>query len=175
MANAVIRISYYGASATEPAGVTAEAGFCYNRSDTRAGTTAVPQPAATGTAFSHVQQLALEVTTIGTTTIGTLQVRLGTSLTAGLTVGFLGNATYLNQTGGTGAGSDSGSNGAVPSGYTAMTTSYQTYDATTGISTGSTGRKGTFCRCVGGVDNSYSGGAGTGIAMPNHLITYTEA
>jgi hypothetical protein len=171
---ATIRISYYGANASEPAGATAESGFKYNLADSLSGTTPVVKPAATGTAFSFVKQLALEVTGTFASTIGTLQVKLGSSLTSGLTVGFLGHATYLNQTGGTGAGSDSGSNGAVPSGYTAMTTTYQTYDATTGISVASTGRKGTFCRVAAGVDNTYAGGASSATAMPDHSIQYTE-
>lgn len=172
---ATIRMSYYGANASEPAGVTAESGFKFNKADSISGTTPISKPTATGTAFSYVKQLALEVTGTGTTTIGTLQVKMGSSPSTGLGLHFLGNATYLDQTGGTGAGSDSGSNGASPSGYSAMTTSYQTYDATTGISTGSTGRKGTFCRTVCGVDNNYAGGAGTGISLPDISIQYTES
>lgn len=171
---ATIRISYYGGNASEPAGATAESGFKFNRADSLSGTTPVVKPSATGTAFSFVKQLALEVTGTSATTIGTLRVKLGSSLTSGLTVGFLGHATYLDQTGGTGAGSDSGSNGAVPSGYTAATTSYQTYDSATGISVNSTGRKGNFCRLVAGVDNSYAGGAGSVTAMPDVSIEYTE-
>jgi len=175
MANATIRASWYGGAASEPAGVTAETGFKYNRADSQSGTTQIPQPTVTGTAFSHVKQIALEVTGTGTTTIGTLQAKLGSALTSGITVGFLGSATYLDQTGGTGAGSDSGSNGAVPSGYAALTTSYQTYDAATGISTGTTGRKGNFCRLAAGVDNTYAGGAGAALSMPDHLFSYTES
>lgn len=172
---ATIRMSYYGGNASEPAGVTAESGFKMNKADSISGTTPVSKPTATGTNFTYVKQLALEVTGTGSTTIGTLQVKMGSSPSTGLGLHFLGSATYLDQTGGTGAGSDSGSNGASPSGYSAMTTSYQTYDATTGISTGSTGRKGTFCRVVCGVDNLYVGGAGTAISLPDVLIQYTES
>jgi hypothetical protein len=171
---ATIRMSYYGGNASEPAGVTAESGFKMNKADSISGTTPVSKPTATGTNFTYVKQLALEVTGTGSTTIGTLQVKRGSAPSTGLELHFLGSATYLDQTGGTGAGSDSGSNGASPSGYTAMTTSYQTYDATTGISTGSTGRKGNFCRVVCGVDNTYAGGAGSAISLPDVSIQYTE-
>lgn len=172
---ATIRISYYGGSAGEPAGATAESGFKMNKADSLSGTTPIAKPTATGTAFSYVKQLALEVTGTGTTTIGTLQVKRSTTMSTGLGLHFYGNASYLDQTGGTGAGSDSGSDGATPTSYTAMTTSYQTYDATTGISTGSTGRKGTFCRLALGVDSTYAGGAGTAISLPDVLLSYTEA
>lgn len=172
---ATIRISYFGGASTEPAGATAESGFKFSRADSLSGTAPIPKPTSTGTAFSHVKQLALEVTGTGSTTIGTLQVKLGSSPATGVTAGFLGHATYLDQTGGTGAGSDSGSNGAVPSGYAALTTSYQTYDASTGISTGSTGRKGTFCRVVAGIDNNYASGAGSANAFPDLSMQYTEA
>lgn len=170
---ATVRLDYYGASATEPAGVTAESGFKYNRADSQSGTTPIPKPTATGTAFSHVKQLALNVTASFASAITDRGIKLSSSLTSGLTVGFLGHATYLDQTGGTGAGSDSGSNGAVPSGYTAVTTSNQTWHAGS-VSAGSTGRNGNFCRLVLGVDNTYAGGAGSAIAIPDHVAQYTE-
>lgn len=140
----------------------------------------MPKPTATGTAFSWLKQFALEVTTQGGTTIGTLQVKMAQALTSGLTIGFLGHATYVDPTSGGGI-SDSGSNGAVPSGYAAVTTSYQTYDSDTGISTNGTTpfRVGDFCRIVAGVDNTYAGGAGSAISMvasgtQDILFQYTE-
>lgn len=170
---ATVRISYYGGSASEPAGASAEGGFKYNRADSQSGTTAIPKPTSTGTAFSHVKQLALEVTASFASAITDRGIRWGSTPTSGLTLGFLGHATYLDQTGGTGAGSDSGSNGAVPSGYTAMSASNQVYHAGS-VSAGSTGRNGNFCRCALGVDNTYAGGAGSAIAVPDHIVQYVE-
>lgn len=176
MAAAVIELRYFGASASEPAGASVETpnGMKYNRADTQAGTAPIPKPTATGTAFAWVKQLALVVTTTGTTTIGTLRIKLASALATGLTLGFLGSGTYADQTGGGAQGSDSGSNGAVPSGYAAVTTSYQTYDSATGISTGTTGRKGQFCRTALGVDNLYVGGAGNAISIPDVSCEYVE-
>lgn len=170
---ATVRLDFYGASATEPAGSTAETGIKYNREDTKTGTTAIPKPTVTGTAFSWVKQLALNVTTSFASAITDRGIKLGSALTSGLTMGFLGHATYLDQTGGSGAGADSGSNGAVPSGYTAMTTSNQTWHAGS-VSAGSTGRNGNFCRTALGVDNTYAGGAGSAIAVPDLVAQYTE-
>jgi hypothetical protein len=170
---ATVRISFYGGAASEPAGANAEGGFKYNRADSQSGTTAIPKPTSTGTAFSFVKQLALEVTGAFASAISDRGIRIGSSLTSGLTLGFLGHATYLDQTGGGGQGSDSGSNGAVPSGYAAVTTSNQTYHSNS-ASANSTGRNGNFCRLVLGVDNTYAGGAGSAIAVPDHIIQYTE-
>jgi hypothetical protein len=178
---ATIRISWFGGNATEPTdGTSAESGFKFNKADSLSGTTPVVKPTATGTNFSWLKQFALEVTTQAATTIGTLQVKMAQALSTGLTIGFLGSGTYADPTSG-GSISDSGSNGAVPSGYAAVTTSYQTYDSATGISTTGTApfRVGNFCRIVAGVDNTYAGGAGSALSMvasgtQDILIQYTE-
>lgn len=172
---ATVRLDYYGGNASEPAGVTAEAGAKFNRADSLAGTTPVPRPTAAGTAYSYVKQLGLNVTGSAATAISNRTVKMGSSPATGLTLAFLGSATYLDQTGASGAPADNGTtNDAAPSGYTAMTTSAQSYHAAS-VSAGSTGRNGNFCRAVAGVANNYAGGAGSGIALPDIVAGYDEA
>ena len=65
-------------------------------------------------------------------------------------------------------------NQAVPSGYTQVTTTPASYDASS-ISAGSLGRNGSMILCLIGVDNTYVGGAGNAIALPNLQLSYDEA
>lgn len=170
---ATVRVDYYGASASEPAGVTAETGLTFNREDTRIGTTnPVPIPSVTGTAFSWIKQIALNVTSADATTLSNRRIKANSSPTTGLGLHFLGNATYVQPSSGN-KPADSGSNGATPAGYTAMTTSYQAWD-TGADSAGSTGRNGDFARLIGAVANNFAGGGGSS-AMPNIGIAYDEA
>lgn len=169
------RISYFGANASEPAGANAEGGIKYNRADSLLGTTPVPRPTSAGTNNSWVKQLGIEVTGTAATSLFNRTIRLGTALTTGLGHFFLGTAAYLDQTGGSGAPADDGSNnGATPSGYTATGTVAQTYAAGT-VSGTALGRNGDFCRTIATVSNNYSGGAGSAISMPDIVMTYDEA
>jgi hypothetical protein len=68
----------------------------------------------------------------------------------------------------------SGSNGATPSGYTAMTTTAAQYDNTS-VATSGTGPNGSMAVCVLGVDNSYVGGAGSAVSVPSVVLSYDEA
>jgi len=170
---ATVRVSYYGASGTEPAGVTAETGIKFNREDTQTGTSApVPIPTATGTNFSWLKNLALEVTGAAATSLSNRKAALASSPTSGLLVHFKYSATYAQAASGN-MPAASGSNGATPAGYTQMTTTPQSYDNAS-ASANSTGRNGGFCQVVLGVDYSYAGGGGQA-TLPNILISYDEA
>jgi hypothetical protein len=175
---ATVRASYYGAATTEPAGVNVDtvggSAIKFNREDTLAGPTPVPIPTATGTNFSAVKQVALEVTVAGGgTAISNRRVHAASAPATGLGLHFLGSATYLNQQTTVSIPTASGSNGATPSTYTAMTTTAQVYAATS--VTANTGRNGDFCRLVLGVDFSYAGGANPAGTVPNIVLTYDEA
>lgn len=183
MAAATIRASYYGASAGEPAGVTAETGITFSKSDAQvpaAGTAPVSIPVATGTNYSWIMLLAFEVTGTGTTTINNRTVKYASSVTAGSAV-FFGNTSTYRQPASGNKPTDSGSNGPAtptpagsnaPGSYTALTTSAQQWDNTSTV-TSSTGRKGNFCELVYGVDFTYAGGGGQE-ALPNLTMQYDE-
>jgi len=183
MAAATIRASYYGASAGEPAGVTAETGITFSKSDAQvpsAGTSPVSIPTATGTNYSWIMLLAFEVTVTGTTSINNRTIKYASSVTSGSAVFFGNTATYRQPASGN-KPTDSGSAGPAtptpaganaPGSYTALTTSAQQWDNTTSA-TSSTGRKGNFCELVYGVDNSFAGGGGQE-ALPNLTMTYDE-
>jgi hypothetical protein len=172
MAAATVRASI--ATGAGPTLATAESGYKYNREDTASGTTPIPIPTSTGTNYSWLKWLCLEVTASGTTAISNRRVQLSTSETSGLGIFFQGNATYAQAASGN-MPTASGSNGpATPAGFTRASTSAQVYDSAS-VSSGSTGRNGSYCETVLGVDSTYAGGAGNAIALPDVRLIYDEA
>jgi hypothetical protein len=154
---------------------TAEGGVTWNLADSITSTTPVPIPTATGTNFSWIKNLVLYVTVAGTTAFTNRTVKMGSSPATGLAFFFkdVAVASYAQAASGNRPAS-SGSNGATPAGYTAMTTSAQQFDNTSHASS-STGPNGDMCVIVTSVDFSYVGGAGSAIALPNVVISYDEA
>ena len=183
MAAAVTRLDYYnGASPVFTggsfAGVTAESGFKFNREDTLSGTTPIPIPTATGTNYSWIKNLALDVTTAGTTAITNRRIYAGSAPSTGLTLWYKAVATgsYAQAASGN-LPAAGGTNGATPSGYTAMANSVggaSAYDASS-VSTATQGVNGGLAVCVAGVDFSFAGGPGNATALPSISITYDEA
>lgn len=181
---ATVRVSYYGASAAEPAGSTAETGITYSLSDAKqpaSGTSPVQIPTSTGTNYSWIMLLALEVTATAATAITNRTAKLATAITSGLAIFWADQATYRRPVSGN-KPSDSGSAGpatptpagsGAPGSYAALTTSPQQWDNTS-VSAGSTGRNGDFIETVGAVDSSYAGGGGQA-ALPDLTVTYDEA
>lgn len=168
-----VRVSYWnGGSDTAGAGATAEGGVKFNRANTLTGTTAIPIPTATGTNFSWEKFLGLEVTVDGSTTISNRKVHHASGLATGMELHFLGTATYHTPDG-TDIADDGAADGANPAGYTAMSTTAQTYDATSNAS--AVGLNGYYCAVVLGVSSNYAGGAGTNQAVPTLTFTYDEA
>jgi hypothetical protein len=170
---ATVRASYYGASATEPAGVSAETGITMNREDSQTGATPIPIPTSTGTNYGWYKQLALQVTGTAATTISNRKVALASPPATGLTVDFKAGASYAQATGAN-KPADVGTNDTVPAGYTGVTTTPQVYDVA-GVSAAGAGRNGGFCLVVLGVSFLYTGGAGNAVAVPNLLLSYDEA
>src|SRR5437868_2457459 len=89
MAAAVTQLQWFGASATEPAGVNAEdtAGIVFNREDSKAGNSvpaALPIPLVAGTVYSWPKQVALVVTAAGTTNIANRRISPASVLPTGL-------------------------------------------------------------------------------------------
>ncbi len=171
--SATTRIDYFGASASEPAGVTAETGLTFALEDNQTGdTNKLNVPTAAGTAFSWIKNLALKVTATAATTISNRKVKLNSAPATGLDLQFKGTATYAQPASGN-KPADTGSNGSVAAGYTALTTAYQTYHAT-GVSAGSTGRNGDFCVLVAAVSATFAGGGGLA-TLPDIGFAYDEA
>lgn len=172
---ATVRASWFGGAGSEPAGDSVESGFTLSRSDAKApgsGTSPVPVPSSAGTNYSWIQLWALEVTGTDSTSISNRTIRLASSLATGLYLWFKQQTTYQQPASGN-KPTDSGSDAATPAGYTLLTTSPQTYDSGSD-SAGSTGRSGDFAEVVGGVDSSYTGGAGQG-SYPDVIIGYDES
>lgn len=152
----------------------AEGGVTFNLADSITSTTPIAIPTSTGTNYSWIKNLVLAVTATGTTTISNRNIYYSGSLSTGLklhweavAVGSYAQAASGNRP------TASGSNGATPSGYTAMTTSPAQYDNTS-VATSSTGPNGSMAVCVLGVDASYSGGPGSAISLPNIILQYDE-
>lgn len=169
---ATVRASYFGGAASEPAGVTAESGVKFNREDTQSGTTPIPIPTATGTNYSWLKNLALEVTATSSTAISNRRISMSGAPSAGLTLHFKAAAYAQPASGNMPAAA--GTNDATPATYTLMTTSTQVYDSAS-VSTGSAGRNGSMVLIVLGVSNLFTGGAGSATSLPNIIATYDEA
>lgn len=181
MTAATVRASWFGTTSSEPAGVTAETGVILIRTDAEASSTPpVTVPTTTGSSYSWVQQLALEVLVAASpaTTLSNATIKLSAPLATGLAVFFKSNAAFLDQTGGTQGPPDVATENAgapsTPSGYTLVTTVAQVWDAMgTPNNGGSLGRKSTFLDLVLGVASGYTGSPGS-IALTNGLVAYGE-
>lgn len=155
---------------------SAESGVKWNLADSISNTTTpIAIPTSTGTVFSWIKNFVLSVTGTGSTHVTNRRVYMSGSPATGLAlfwqavaVGSYAQAASGNRP------TASGSNGATPSGYTAMTTSAVQYDNTS-VSTGSTGPNGDMVVCVLGVDDTYTGGPGNNQTVPSIIIEYDEA
>jgi hypothetical protein len=140
-------------------------------------------PSPSNRRFSYLRYLALYVTAGGgSTTLSNLRMKFATSITSGLEVHALtgGQSTYTQNNGSTGTSAgnypadDTVVIGTAPTGYTALSTSDYTYDATGGAATNSA-KSGKYAQCVAAVTSSYAGGGGASTALPNLTITYDES
>ena len=153
----------------------AEGGVTFNLADSITSTTPISIPTSTGTNFSWIKNLVLAVTGTGTTTMSNRNIYMSTSASTGLALFWkaVAVASYAQAASGN-RPTASGSNGATPAGYTAMTTSAVQYDNTS-VATSGTGPNGSMAVCVIGVDNTYVGGAGSAISLPSIKLQYDEA
>lgn len=153
----------------------AETGITFNLADSATSTTPVAIPTSTGTNFSWIKNLVIAVTVTGTTTLSNRTVKMSTTTSTGLALWWkaVAVASYAQAASGN-RPTASGSNGATPTGYTSMTTTAQQYDGSS-VASSSTGPNGSMAVCVLGVDNSYSGGAGSAISLPSIVLSYDEA
>ncbi|SRR5713226_2009007 len=155
---------------------SAEGGCTFNLADNITNTsTPIAVPTTTGTNFSWIKNLVIAVTVTGTTAITNRTVKMGSSPSTGLALFWkdVAVASYVQAASGN-RPTASGSNGATPAGYTAMTTSAVQYDNTSHV-TSASGPNGDMAVTVIGVDNTYVGGAGTAISLPNIVLSYDEA
>lgn len=158
------------------------ASVTFGRDDLAVSTAPVPIPTSTGTKFSYLKYVCLDVTTAGSTTISNRTIALGAAAPTGIGVytltGGQGTYTQNNGTQGTAAGNypaDTSSALAAPTGYTALSTSAYTYDASS-VSSGTTGPNGKYAQTIVGVDNTFTGGGGSiQVGGANGLVlTYNE-
>ena len=162
--------------ASEGSGASAEGGVKFNREDTATGTPPVPKPTAAGTNYSWYKNLGLYVTAGGgSTTISNRRVSASAAPATGLTLFWQdGTATYVQATSGNKPSDNATTNDATPGSWTALTTTPTAWHATGAAATNST-RNGNLLRVLGGVSNNYASGGGSGISLPNIILTYDEA
>lgn len=172
---ATVRADWYGGAGSLPSGSSAEGGIAYSLDDAKSGTTPVAIPSATGTNYSWYKYLGLDVTGTGSTHITNRTICSSGSLTTGLFLYWedVASASYTQPASGN-KPTNSGSNGHTPTSYTLMSATPAQWDNTS-VSTGSTGLNGDLVACVFGVDNTYTGGAGSAISLGNILAAYDEA
>jgi hypothetical protein len=157
-----------------PTTSSAEGGITFGRDDNVTSTAPIPKPTATGTAYSWAKSLLLMVTSGGgSTSISDRQIKLGSSPNTGIYPFFKdGGASYAQAT--TVLAADSGTQGATPSTWTALTTSPQTWHAASVAAVNST-RNGNYVLVGLGVGDNYAGGASSAAAVPDLVLSYTEA
>lgn len=175
-------VKAYLANSTGPTNASVDsadsASITFGRDDLAISTATIPIPTATGTHYSYLKYLFLDVTVTGATNLSNRKVSWASSPATGITGFFKDQATYTQNNGTQGASAgnypaDAGTNGATPAGYTAMTTSPQAWDATSHTS-GSSGKNGDYCQTIIGVDNTFTGGGGSA-TLPNVQLQYDEA
>lgn len=154
----------------------AETGVSFNLADSGTSTTTpIAIPTATGTNFSWIKNLVISVTVTGTTSLTNRTVKMSTTTATGLALWYKAVAVASYAQAATGnRPAASGSNGATPAGYTAMTTSAVQYDNTS-VASSSTGPNGSMFVVVASVDFTFVGGAGSATALPSILASYDEA
>jgi hypothetical protein len=109
----------------------------------------------------------------GSTSISDRQIKFGSSPATGL-YGFFkdGGTSYSQATAVLAA--DSGTQGATPATWTALSTSPQTWHAGSVAATNST-RNGDYVLVGVGLGDNYASGAGSANAVPDLVLSYTEA
>jgi hypothetical protein len=172
MAAATVRL--YVATGAGPTLANGEAGFCFSREDTVSGTTPVPVPSTTGTNYSWLKWILLNVTVAGTTSITNRRVQLSTTETAGLAIFFRGTATYAQATSGNMPPASALNGPAIPTTFARANSTQQVYDAAS-VATSGTGRNGQYCELVAAVDSTFAGADGTAIPMPDIRLVYDES
>lgn len=158
-----------------PTGANAESGFTFSRDDNVAGSARIPKPNANGTNYSWYKSLGLYVSAGGgSTSLSNKDIYWGSAPSTGLTGHFDADASYVQATSGNKPTDNGTTNDATPAGYTLITTSAQAYDASSDAATNST-LCGDYCRVVIGVANTYAGGAGPSIVLPDIKMEYDES
>lgn len=164
------------ATGAGPTNADAEAtGIKFNREDTAVGTTAIPKPTATGTNYSYAKTLFLNVESGGgSTSISNRKIRAASAPSTGLYLFWKDGTDTYAQAADVLAADEGTTDGATPATWTAMTTSFVTYDATSEAAVNST-RNGNYLLLGLGVGSNYAGGAGSGIALPDVELQYDES
>lgn len=155
---------------------SAESGIGFGLDDAVTATTSVQKPTAAGTNRSWYKMLSLKVLSGGgATSLLNRKIRFATAPTTGLTGYFLTTApsAYTQATGANKPADDASVNDSTPAGYTALSTTFQTYDSATVAATNAT-KNGKFAQVATGVSNNYAGGANVATPLPNIELSYDE-
>jgi hypothetical protein len=159
-----------------PTLANAEGGTKFSKDDAiiAGSPTPVNIPTSLGTNYSWKKSFALVVTAGGgSTNLSNRKIKWASSPTTGLHAYFHDQPTYAQATGGD-FSDDATSNNKVPTTYTEITTSAQTWHAGSAAATNST-RNGDWVEVVFGVGSDYVGGAGSAVALPALNYLYDEA
>lgn len=171
---ATVQITYTNGASTGTDN-NAETGVTFGRDDSQVSTTPVPKPTAAGTNRSWYKMFTTKVTAGGgTTSLLNRKVRLASAPATGITAWFLTTApsAYTQATSGNAPADDATTNDTTPASYTALSTTFQTYDSATVAAANST-RNGKFAQIAAGLSNLFSLGAGSQ-SMPNLEFSYDE-
>ena len=158
-----------------PTVASAESGIGFGLADgVDAGGTPITAPTETGTNYSWIKWLHLHVTANGgNSALSDREVAMDEAATTGFYLFFKAESAYDQADSGNKPTDSTASNGAVPAGYTAMTTSFQTWDADSEAATNDD-ENGDYLVVVAGIGADYAGSAAADAALPDILMRYLE-
>lgn len=146
-----------------------------SREDSKAGTTPIPVPTATGVNYSWLKNTYLDVTVVSSSaaTISNRTVKQDTAAATGIRFFFKTASSYVQADNSNRPADTSGSNTAVPSGYTLLSTSPTQYDNTS-VSSTILGRNGLFLLFVLAIDATSTASTSTNSSLPGTTVAYDE-
>lgn len=171
---ATVQVKINNGASGSPTSVNAYDGFTFGRNDFIISSLPIPRPEATGTNYSWYKTLFLYVLSNGgSTNISNRKIRLMTAAPTGIYFYYKnGGSTYV-QASNTISADVLTSNGSLPSGWSLLSTSFQTWDAAS-VAAQNTSQNGNYVLIAIGVGNNYIGGAGSAITLPDIAIQYDE-
>lgn len=132
----------------------------------------VPMTEGPSTNYSWHKALALFVTTADASAVSNRQIRWAAAPPIGVTASFKVSSTFSFPSH-TNTPPRGGSNNETPVGYTALTTTFQTYDAVSAVGATNT-RNGVWIDVLVGLSDYYGGSFDSSLTLPNLEFRYTE-
>lgn len=169
---AIVEVRLFSGEA-EDEGVQVETALGFGRTHQNSAYSVdpIPTPQSIGTRYSAPRQLGLVVTDSGgSVAIGSRDIRLASALPPGLVMGFKTVASPTVPARPTDVATDD----TVPTGYTELTTTFQTFDGDSYPIDPDDDFSGMLLHLVLGVSSTFAATPSAAFSLPDIQITYTD-